>query len=242
MARYVEDLALALPLICGPDGEDPATVPAVLGDPAAINVADLRVAWYADNGIVSPDPEIARVVTASAKALKPEVRLLDQRCLPAMRELVDLSTEFREVTNVGVIQRLLQRFGTTQPGPDLDGYFSEKSRAASDCINPVLLESIDTARAAALTFFADYDAILCPPSRSLARPHGASQQDSFDDWSYMTIHNLLGWPGVSVRAGTSAEGLPVGVQVVAAPWREDIALKLAHRIESLLGGFSRPPL
>jgi amidase len=45
-----------------------------------------------------------------------------------------------------------------------------------------------------------------------------------------------------VRAGTSAEGLPVGVQLVAAPWREDIALALAQEIEKLMGGFQPPPL
>jgi amidase len=106
----------------------------------------------------------------------------------------------------------------------------------------VLLEAIDEARSRALAFFSDYDAILCPPSHALARPHGASQGDSFDDWSYMTIHNLLGWPGVCVRAGTSAGGLPVGVQVVAAPWREDIALALAQRIEELMEGYHPPPL
>jgi amidase len=65
---------------------------------------------------------------------------------------------------------------------------------------------------------------------------------SFDDWSYITIHNLLGWPGLSVRAGSSAEGLPVGVQVVAAPWREDIVLALALKIETLMGGYQKPPL
>jgi amidase len=114
--------------------------------------------------------------------------------------------------------------------------------SARDCVDPVLLEAIDAARSRALAFFCNYDAILCPPSHALARPHGASQDDSFDDWSYMTIHNLLGWPGVSVRAGGSASGLPVGVQVVAAPWREDRALALALRIENLMGGFQRPPL
>ena len=59
----------------------------------------------------------------------------------------------------------------------------------------------------------------------------------------MIIHNLLGWPGVTVRAGNSKDGmLPVGVQVVAAPWREDHALALAKRIEVLMGGFIAPQL
>ena len=242
MARYVEDLALALPIICGPDGRDPAVVPVALGDPGAIDVSRLRVAWYADNGIVTPDVAIQRVVSETAQALHAEVDVLDNRLLPGMRELVNLTTEFRESANAGVIQRLLKRYGTTQPGPDLAGYLTEKSLAASDHVGPALLEAIDEVRAQALSFFEDYDAILCPPSHALARPHGASHQDSFDDWSYMTIYNLLGWPGVSVRAGSSDSGLPVGVQIVAAPWREDIALALAQRIEALMGGYQQPLL
>ena len=242
MSRYVEDLALALPLICGPDGCDPMIVPVALGDPGAVDLSSLRVAWYADNGIVAADAEIQRVVTATAEALHAEVAVLDHHLLPGMRELVDLTTELRESTNAGIILRLLKRYGTTQPGPDLQGYLTQKSMSAQDCVDPALLEAIDAARSRALAFFSDYDAILCPPSHALARPHGASHNDSFDDWSYMTIHNLLGWPGVSLRAGNSANGLPVGVQVVAAPWREDRALALALRIESLMGGFQRPPL
>jgi amidase len=242
MARYVEDLALALPLICGPDGCDPMVVPVAHGDPEAVELSALRVAWYADNGIVAPHADIQRVVAATAEALQAEVAVLDHHLLPGMRELVDLTTELRESTNAGVILRLLERYGTTQPGPELQGYLTQKSMSARDCVDPALLEAIDAARSRALAFFGAYDAILCPPSHALARPHGASQGDSFDDWSYMTIHNLLGWPGVSVRAGGSASGLPVGVQVVAAPWREDHALALALRIETLMGGFQRPPL
>jgi amidase len=55
-------------------------------------------------------------------------------------------------------------------------------------------------------------------------------------------YNLTGWPSVVVRGGTSPEGLPIGVQVVARPWREDVALALAARIEQATGGFERPLL
>jgi amidase len=242
MARFVEDLALALPIICGPDGRDPTVVPVAIGDPGAIELMQLRVAWYADNGIVSPDTEIGRVVSETAQALRGEVAVIENQVMPGMRDLVDLTTELRESANAGVIKRLLERYGTTQPGPDLDGYFTEKSLAASDRVDPALIEAIDEARSRALAFFTDYDAILCPPSHALARPHKASHGDSFDDWSYMTIHNLLGWPGASVRAGASAAGLPVGVQIVAAPWREDIVLALAQKVETLMGGYQRPPI
>jgi amidase len=242
MARYVEDLVLALPIICGPDGRDPAVVPVAIGNPAQVDLSKLRIAWYADNGIIPAHDAIARVLAETAQQLQAQRFNIEQKLLPGMRELVSLSTELRESANAGLILRLLERYGTEQPGPDLAGYLTPTSIAGANRLDPALMEAIDEARSRALGFFADYDAILCPPSHALARPHRASHGDSFDDWSYMTIHNLLGWPGVSVRAGTSADGLPVGVQVVAAPWREDIALALAAKIEALMGGYQKPPL
>ena len=242
MARYVEDLILALPIICGPDGRDPAVVPVAIGDPAEVDLSKLRIAWYADNGVLPADDDIQRVVAEVARQLKAQRFNIEQKLLPGMRELVNLSTELRESANAGLILRLLERYGTLQPGPDLAGYLTVDGIASANSLDPALMEAIDEARSRALGFFADYDVILCPPSHALARPHRASYGDSFDHWSYLTIHNLLGWPGVSVRAGTSAGGLPVGVQVVAAPWREDIALALASRIEALMGGYQKPPL
>ncbi|MBI3327509.1 MAG: amidase, partial [Nitrospinae bacterium] len=62
MARYVEDLALTLPIIAGDDWRDPAIVPMPLGDPNAINVKGLRVAMHTDNGVMAPTPETAVAV------------------------------------------------------------------------------------------------------------------------------------------------------------------------------------
>jgi amidase len=242
MARYVEDLILALPIICGPDGRDPAVVPVALGDPNEVDVSKLRIAWYADNGIVPAASDIQRVVAETARLLQARGLDIEHKLLPGMRELVSRSTALREAANPGLILRLLERYGTTEPGPDLAGYLDQKFLTAAERFDPVLMEEIDEVRSRALAFFGDYDAILCPPSHALARPHQSSRDDSFDDWSYITIYNLLGWPGVSVRAGSSAGGLPVGVQVVAAPWREDIALALALEIETLSGGYQKPPL
>ncbi len=242
MARYVEDLGLALPIICGPDGEDPATVPVPLADPAAVDLTGLRIAWFSDNGVVTPCEDIQRVVTESAQTLSDAGLKLVEKQLPGTRELVDLTTEFREATNAGYILRLLERYGTEQPGDELKGYLTASGIASANRVDPALLEAIDQARSRALRFFNEHDAILCPVSFALARPHRASHGDSFDDWSYIQIYNLLGWPGVSVRAGSSEAGLPVGVQVIAPPWREDIALALAGRIEETMGGFEPPPI
>ena len=67
-------------------------------------------------------------------------------------------------------------------------------------------------------------------------------QESIDDqvfpgFSYTMTHNLTGWPAAVVRCGTSHDGLPIGVQIAAAPWREDVALQVALRLEELLAGW-----
>jgi amidase len=56
----------------------------------------------------------------------------------------------------------------------------------------------------------------------------------------MMVHNLTGWPAAVVRCGTSKEGLPVGVQVVARPWEDATALAVAAHLEQVFGGW-RPP-
>ena len=57
IARRVEDLELVLRVISGPDGDDPHIAPVVLRDASSVDVASLRVAWFADNGIRSPTAE-----------------------------------------------------------------------------------------------------------------------------------------------------------------------------------------
>jgi Asp-tRNA(Asn)/Glu-tRNA(Gln) amidotransferase A subunit family amidase len=65
--------------------------------------------------------------------------------------------------------------------------------------------------------------------------------DYLDAWSYAAWFNLLQNPAVSVPAGLTPEGLPVGVQVVARHWEELTALRVAREIEAALGGYVAPP-
>jgi amidase len=106
-----------------------------------------------------------------------------------------------------------------------------------------LIFQIDMWRSQMLSFMRDYDLVVCPPCAREAMPHGTT----FDDdnqlvFVYTMLYNMTGWPGVVVRAGTSPEGLPVGAQLVARPWREDVALAAASEVERALGGWQRPPL
>jgi amidase len=53
------------------------------------------------------------------------------------------------------------------------------------------------------------------------------REDLDTAFRYTEVYNYVGWPAALVRGGTSAEGLPIGVQIVARAWREDKALNLA---------------
>jgi amidase len=95
----------------------------------------------------------------------------------------------------------------------------------------------DVFRTTMLGFVERYDLILCPVADEPAVPLGME-----GNGIYCLPYSLTGYPCAVVRAGTSPEGLPIGVQVVARPWRENVALAAAGQIEATLGGWSPPPL
>jgi amidase len=55
-------------------------------------------------------------------------------------------------------------------------------------------------------------------------------------------YSLTGWPAVVVRAGTSPDGMPIAVQLVARPWRDDVTLAAATLVEAHFGGWQPPSL
>jgi aspartyl-tRNA(Asn)/glutamyl-tRNA(Gln) amidotransferase subunit A len=81
--------------------------------------------------------------------------------------------------------------------------------------------------------FANCDAIVSGTSPTVAFPIGSKTQDPLSMYlcDVLTLGgNLAGLPGISVPCGMS-EGLPVGLQVLAPQWREDIALRVARAYE-----------
>ncbi len=102
---------------------------------------------------------------------------------------------------------------------------------------------VDLYRSAKLSFLKKYDLILSPVNALPAIEHGTSfHPDVLPAFSYTIAHNLTGWPGAVVRCASSVEGLPIGVQAVARPWREDVALAAVQHLEMAMGGYQRPPL
>src|SRR6478672_10656516 len=94
----------------------------------------------------------------------------------------------------------------------------------------------DELRTRMLGFLSKHDVIICPVAASPAIPH-ATSYDRLDIFTYTMAYNFTGWPGAVVRCGTSPEGLPINVQIVAQPWREDVALAVAKHLEEVFGGW-----
>ena len=241
MARRVEDLELLLPIIAGPDGEDPHVVPVALGDPSRVAVERLRVVTFTDNGIRTPTPATGVAVEAAVRALAKAGATIEERLPPDMEEAVDAYNRLIRADGYAWLQRLITAAGTPGMGSyDTRGWVTLEPPLAGDALS-ALVERLDSVRSRLLRWLGDVDLIVCPAMPQPAIHHGDSLAPWFAD-TYSDLHNLTGWPATVVRGGTSPEGLPIGVQVVARPWREDVSLAAARVIEAASGGWRRPPL
>ena len=244
LARRVEDLALALPLLCGADWRDPTVAPVPLEDPAAVEVETLRVAFHTDNGIIAPTPDIAEAVRSAARALADAGATVEEARPPVLDQAFELALGLFGADGGAGLRLLLHMAGTTETHPLMERLLElvgQRPLSTREFVG--LAFQLDAYRAAMLSFMRDYDAILCPPCARPAMPHGTTfDEENYLSFTYTMTYNLTGWPGAVVRAGTSAEGLPLGVQLVARPWREDVALALARAVEAALGGWQRPPV
>jgi amidase len=244
MARFVEDLGLTLRIIAGVDWHDPSVVPMPWAEPQAVDTKRLRVAFHTDNGISPPNPDTIAVVVSTAKALSETVMAVEEARPEGIEQTNDLRNALIGADGGARIQELARMVGIKEMHPLLQRRQTKiRSKMLSAAEFGLVLERWDDFRSTMLSFFQEYDAILCPVNPNPAFLHGASlENEVYNSFSYTRTYNLTGWPSVVVRAGTSAEGLPIGVQVVARPWREDVALAIAQYIETARGGWQRPPL
>ena len=234
MARRIEDLCALMDLLSGPDGQDHTVVPMPHGDARAIDPASLRIAWFADNGIAPPTVETAALVSRAAQALNAK------ECRPPrIEESYDREMELIGPDGGDSLRAYLQAIGSTRTHPLLDGWLNKLEPYRTGIAGfGKYWESLYAFRAAMFDFLQDYDAILSPVCATPAVPHGTSiEEATFRGFSYTMTYNVTGWPAVVVRCGETPEGLPINLQVAAHPWREDVALAVALRLEQLFGGW-----
>jgi amidase len=244
LARSVADLYLGLSIMNGPDLRDPYAVPAPLGHPDDVDLAGLRVATYLDDGISPPDDDVATVVGDAVRALTGVVGVVEHNAPLCLERTIDLLWEsvFLGGDQGQGFEADLAAIGATDPSEEL-AEFLEQARQVDFSLSEARrrMADIDAYRIEMLEFMDDYDVIIGPAMPTPAKPHHHGLVE-VRDFSHLMAHNLTGWPAVVVRCGTSAEGLPVGVQVAARPFQDTTALAVAAALETALGGWRPSPL
>lgn len=247
MARTVDDLAMLLDVIAGPDTGDPNGHPVPFA-PLDAPPAGLRVGWFEDDGIVPVTEDTRAAVRQAAEWLigagmevepfRPD-GLEEARTLwweifgRASRLLLEPMVEGRESE---VHPNLLEFLEWTRRDP----------RLTAERLLEVEIRR-DLLRSRFLAQMARYPILLCPVAPMAAFRHGervwsieGRRVHYLDAWRYTAWFNLLQNPAVSVPVSRDGGGLPIGVQVVARHWQECEALAVARVIEQSRGPWQAP--
>jgi len=243
LARRVEDLILILPLISGPDFRDAAIVPVPWADPAQVQVSKLRVAFYPENGVAETSTETKETVRRAARHLEEAgCRVREDLPKSLFMEMEEVRSRLTRADGWTFVKRVAEKWGTRATSPVLLERMKMEPLPTAEFTE--LLERQDEARTKLLQWVKDYDVVLCPVAGKPAEPInlGDDPVRRGPGRSYTGLYNSTGWPAAVVRAGTSPEGLPIGIQVVGQPWREDVVLAVSQYLESKTGGWQRPPV
>jgi amidase len=238
IARSVDDLALALSIIAGPDGRDPHVQPIELRSPAEVSVRDLRVAFFTDNGITTPTPATVNVVRSAAVALKDAGASVTEQLPPGIAAMARLWWPIVLADGHAWLRRLIAGAGT--PGTGWYTWLDDNPVATTAELTK-MLEEVDAARGALVEFMRDVDVIVSPAGPKPPFRHDQAADTDVNVDTYCEAHNLSGYPSLVVPGGVH-DGFPIGVQIVARPWREDVAFAAGKVVEQALGGWQPPPI
>ena len=229
LARHVEDLALGLRYISGVDWQDASVVPVPLADMAEAHLPGTRVALYIEHPGFTPDPDVLSTTHAAAHALAEVGLHVEEVSPPGVDDVYSITLDY------------WRRPESDSPDEWVKGGIADPAGRGPMITSEEVERSLfqwDSLRRRMLPFIAMYPLVLSPAAEKPAVLHGEDPGGI----PYTLTWSLVGYPAVVVRAGTSAVGLPVGVQIAAAPWREDLALAAGAIIERGLGGWSAPSL
>jgi amidase len=249
MCRRVEDIALITPLISGPDFRDASCAPVPWADPAKVDLKKLKVA-FCPQASATTDKDTVETVRKAAKWLG-EIATSVEETWPK-EVIIDLSAARSKMSSGdggAFYKRLADKWGTKNFAPS-----RKASMATATPLTTAELaeawEKHDEAKSRMLDWMKGYDVFICPTAARPAQPidaeattPGGAGGGGASGFANTSTFNCTGWPVVVVRCGSSADGkLPIGLQVVCAPWREDICLAVASYLEAKSGGWQKPPV
>jgi amidase len=251
LGRTVADAALLLSVLAGPDPRAPLSLGepgSAFSPPPAGDLRGLRVAWAPDlGGRIPVDPRVAAVVDAARPVLDGAGAHVEDAC-PDLDAADDVFTTLRA-------WQFLQSLGPmAERHPDR---VKETIRWNVEVGRRLTVADLSRAvqRQGALhetvvEFFGRYDVLACPTVQvppfavDLEYPTevaGVPQPDYLGWMRSCTLISATGCPAVSVPAGFTADGLPVGLQIVGAPRADRRVLEVAAGYEAAAGHGRRLP-
>jgi amidase len=249
MARTIDDVSLLFRTLSGQDSNDPNSPP--IG-PHAPKLDDLRghaIGFFEDDGLVPVTPETRAAIQQAAQALRAagfRVEPFRPRTLEQLRKLwtkffVQCGAMFYAPTIAGKRDRLSPIFTEF-----LGIAESLRPLTASELLNA--WAELDLLRARTLEELKDFPVLLCPVASVPAWRHGerawmidGQRVEYLDAVRHTQWFNTLGAPAAVVPVSRSPEGLPIGVQIAARPFRDEIALGVAAMVDEAFG-YKPPPL
>ena len=250
MARTAEDTAFLLSAMSGPDRRSPVSIEqpgSIFRKPLKRTFRKARIAWSRDLGGLPVEPSVTRVLEAQRKVFASLGCVIED----AEPDFSGATEAFETLRALGFLQSYGEFYRTRRN--DL------KDTVQWNVEQGLRLTAEQVARATALrsqlyqrmrAFLDTYDFLVCPvnqlPPYSVdiewPREIAGTQLSNYLDWMkscyYITITSH---PAISVPAGFTPEGLPVGLQIVGR-YRDDFGvLQLAHAFERETQVWKRRP-
>jgi amidase len=242
MGRYVEDLDLMLSVIAGADGIDPLAPPVPVPTFGRFD-GPLRVGFYTADPHTVPTATTVEAVRQAAAAIG-EAEEIEPPPAADANDVVfgcigaDGGAHIKEAAGDGPHTPRFQAF--------LDEALPAEPPSAVEAF--ANLRRLFDLRARIRSHLLPYDIVVCPVAPGPAPRHGEAPAEgpgaapSGYSWlNYCSTYSVAGLP-VATLPVTAEDGLPIGVQIVAPAFREDLALAAARRVESAFGGFRPAPL
>jgi amidase len=253
MGRTVGDVALLLSVIAGPHRDDPMSLGDDPGPFATVLPADLgglRVAWAPTLGDRVPvEAEVLAPLETAVQVFAGLGAHVEQAC----PDLDGADTVFRTVRAVEFDLAWGEQLEATPEAfkADLVQNIREGRRLSGRDVARALAELTRLQRAAN-AFFDTHDVLLAPVSQvapfdaDLLWPNevdGVRQRDYLEWMASCYLITTLGVPAMSVPAGFTPDGRPVGLRVITRARREQFLLSVAAAFEAATGhGLRRPAL
>ena len=260
LARSARDLALALDVLAGP--RDPSMPTRPLAPARETSPKGLRVALWLDEPFAPVDTTVAEAVRKAAIMLEKEGAIVEPAARPAFsfEEAWEVGAVLvHALIGVGLPEKIRERLAA-KDHDFLTGDLSHRALQARG-MRLSTPDFIDIqARRQRLQkewarFFERFDVVLCPPSPTGAIKHderpdpharfievNGVQRPYFDLMLWACLATGAGLPAAVAPVMLGADGLPRGVQIIAASGADRMAIACAEMLEDLGGRFTAPPI